>query len=38
MMVLPQKELIASDLKDALQRLKIELLRFTLDEKTAAIV
>jgi hypothetical protein len=37
-MVLPQKELIASDLKEALQRLNIELLKFKLDEKAATIV
>lgn len=36
--VLPQNEHIASDLKDALRRLNIELLRFTLDEKAATIV
>lgn len=36
-MVLPQKELIASDLKDALQRLGIELLKFKLNEKKATI-
>jgi hypothetical protein len=37
-MVLPQKEPIAPDLKEALQRLHIELLNFKLDEKTATIV
>lgn len=37
-MVLPQKEPIASDLKEALQRLNIELLKFKLDEKAATIV
>lgn len=37
-MVLAHKELIASDLKAALQRLNIELLRFKLDEKGATIV
>lgn len=37
-MVLPQKELMACDLKDALQRLNIELLKFKLDEKAATIV
>jgi hypothetical protein len=37
-MVLPQKEPIASDLKDALQRLNIKLLNFKLDEKTVTIV
>jgi hypothetical protein len=37
-MVLPQEETIASDLKEALQRLNIELLKFKLDEKTATIV
>lgn len=36
--VLPQKESIASDLKDALQRLNIQLLEFKLDEKAATIV
>jgi hypothetical protein len=36
--VLPQKEQLASDLKEALQRLNIELLMFTLDEKAATIV
>ncbi|MGZ3732447.1 MAG: hypothetical protein ACXU9U_01730 [Parachlamydiaceae bacterium] len=36
--VLPQKEPLASDLKDALQRLNIELLKFKLDEKGATIV
>jgi hypothetical protein len=36
--VLPHKEPIASDLKDALQRLCIELLRFKLDEQKAIIV
>ena len=36
-MVLPENELIAPDLKDALQRLNIELLKFSLDEKTATI-
>lgn len=36
--VLPQNEPIASDLKDALQRLNIELLKFRLDEKAATIV
>jgi len=37
-MVLPQKELISSDLKEALQRLNIELLKFKLDEKAATII
>ncbi|MBX9915629.1 MAG: hypothetical protein K2Y07_00040 [Nitrosomonas sp.] len=37
-MVLPHDEPIASDLKDALQRLGIELLRFKLDEHKATIV
>ena len=37
-MVLPKNELLASDLKDALQRLNIELLKFKLDEKEATIV
>ncbi|MCW0221012.1 MAG: hypothetical protein OJI67_21975 [Prosthecobacter sp.] len=37
-MVLPQKELMASDLKEALKRLNIELLKFELDEKAATIV
>jgi len=37
-MVLPQKELMASDLKEALKRLNIELLKFKLDEKAATIV
>jgi hypothetical protein len=37
-MVLPQKELIASDLKEAMQRLNIELLKFKLDEKAVTIV
>lgn len=37
-MVLPDDEPIASDLKDALQRLGIELLRFKLDEHKATIV
>lgn len=36
--VLPQKEPIAPDLKEALQRLNIELLRFKLDEQAATIV
>lgn len=36
--VLPQKEPIASDLKEALKRLNIELLRFKLDEEAATIV
>lgn len=36
--VLPKSELLASDLKDALERLNIELLKFKLDEKTATIV
>jgi len=35
--VLPQKESIASDLKEALQRLNIQLLKFKLDEKAATI-
>lgn len=35
--VLPKGELLASDLKSALKRLHIELLRFKLDEKTATI-
>lgn len=37
-MVLPQREPIAPDLKEALQRLNIELLNFKLDEKKATIV
>ena len=37
-MVLPQRELIRSDLRDALQRLNIELLTYELDEKAATIV
>jgi len=37
-MVLPQTELIASDLMEALQRLNIELLKFKLDEKSAIII
>lgn len=37
-MVLPQKEPIATDLKEALKRLNIELLRFKLDEDAATIV
>jgi hypothetical protein len=37
-MVLPQKEPILSDLKKALKRLNIELLRFNLDEEVATIV
>ncbi len=36
--VLPQKEVISSDLKAALQRLNIELLKFKLDEIMATIV
>lgn len=36
--VLPKSELLASDLKDALERLNIELLKFKLDEKAASIV
>lgn len=36
--VLPRSELLASDLKDALKRLNIELLKFKLDEKAATIV
>lgn len=36
--VLPNSELLASDLKDALDRLNIELLKFKLDEKAATIV
>ncbi|MBL8370856.1 MAG: hypothetical protein JNK28_05660 [Burkholderiaceae bacterium] len=35
--VLPHKEAIAADLKDALQRLRIELLKFKLDEQKATI-
>ncbi|MEJ2406341.1 MAG: hypothetical protein P8171_18995 [Candidatus Thiodiazotropha sp.] len=35
--VLPQKEVMVSDLKEALQRLNIELLEFKLDEKEATI-
>jgi hypothetical protein len=37
-MVLPQKEPIATDLKEALKRLNIELLRFKLNEDAATIV
>ena len=37
-LVLPQKEPIASDLKESLKRLNIELLRFKLDEEAATIV
>jgi len=37
-MVLPQREILAPGLEEALQRLNIELLRFTLDEKTVTIV
>lgn len=37
-MVLPQKDIMSSDLKEALQRLNIELLKFKLDEKAAIIV
>lgn len=37
-MVLPHNETIAPDLKEALQRLNIELLKFKLDEKAATIV
>ncbi|MGZ0019675.1 hypothetical protein [Nitrosomonas sp. wSCUT-2] len=36
--VLPKDELLASDLKEALERLNIELLKFKLDEKAATIV
>lgn len=36
--VLPEIEPLASDLKDALERLNIELLKFKLDEKAATIV
>lgn len=36
--VLPKSELLASDLKGALERLNIELLKFKLDEKAATIV
>lgn len=36
--VLPHKEVIAADLKGALQRLSIELLKFELDEKKATIL
>lgn len=36
--VLPKGELLASDLKDALERLNIELLKFKLDEKAVTIV
>jgi hypothetical protein len=36
--VLPQSQQIASDLKEALQRLDIELLKFKLDEEKATIV
>lgn len=36
--VLPHKEIIASDLKAALQRLRIELLKFKLDERKATIL
>ncbi|MDI1279256.1 hypothetical protein [Methylobacter sp.] len=36
--VLPKSELLASDLKEALERLNIELLKFKLDEKAATIV
>lgn len=36
--VLPHKEPIAADLKDALQRLGIELVKFKLDEQKATIV
>lgn len=37
-MVLPQKEYLAPDLERALQRLKIELVRFNLDKEAATIV
>jgi hypothetical protein len=37
-MVLPDKEPLASDLKDALKRLGIELLKFKLDKEKATIV
>lgn len=37
-MVLPQKELIAPDLREALRRLNIEMLKFKLDEKAATII
>ena len=37
-LVLPQREPIAPDLKEALQRLNIELLKFKLDKKAATIV
>lgn len=37
-MVLPYKEPLASDLKDALQRLGIDLLKFKLDKEKATIV
>lgn len=36
--VLPQKEIVVSDLKEALHRLNIELLKFKLDEKAASII
>ncbi len=36
--VLPDKEAIATDLKEALQRIGIELLKFKLDEKKATIL
>jgi hypothetical protein len=36
--VLPQREAIAADLKDALQRLGIELVKFKLNEQKATIV
>jgi hypothetical protein len=35
--VLPKSEALASDLRDALQRLGIELLRFELDQEMATI-
>jgi len=37
-MVLPEKELIATDLAAALQRLEIKLLKFKLDDTKATIV
>ena len=37
-MVLPHREPIANDLYEALQRLDIELLRFSLDEEKAVIM
>ena len=36
--VLPKTEPIPADLKDALKRLSIELVQFTLDEQKATIV